>query len=180
MEIERIDPTHPKAIKQFLTFPLSLYRDSKYWVCPILSDQRKFLQPDSPFFEHADGELYLVRDSGKIVGRIGAVVNHRYNEFQQEKTGFFGFWECVNDKQCEHLTRDVLTRCGGMSHCRIGIANQCTSQNFYVDVRASLKVLHDPYEQNDRPCPPAETEGLSPGFVRAAATPERAQKPAMS
>ena len=98
MEIERIDPTHPKAIKQFLTFPLSLHRDTKYWVCPILSDQRKFLQPDSPFFEHADGELYLVRDSGKVVGRIGAVVNHRYNEFQQEKTGFFGFWECVNDQ----------------------------------------------------------------------------------
>ena len=97
MSIEKIDPTKRQEINQFLNFPLQLYRNSPYWVCPLLSDQRKFMQPDSPFFEHADGVLFIARRGNHIVGRIGAVVNHRYNEFQKEKTGFFGFWECIND-----------------------------------------------------------------------------------
>jgi GNAT superfamily N-acetyltransferase len=99
MEIEQIDPTRSKEINQFLNFPLKLYRNSPYWVCPLLSDQKKFLQPDSPFFEHAEGALFLARKDNQIVGRIGAVVNHRYNEFQGEKTGFFGFWECTDDQE---------------------------------------------------------------------------------
>jgi GNAT superfamily N-acetyltransferase len=98
MVIEQIDPTRSREINQFLNFPLKLYHNSPHWVCPLLSDQKKFLQPDSPFFEHADGALFLARKDNEIVGRIGAVVNRRYNEFQGEKTGFFGYWECIDDQ----------------------------------------------------------------------------------
>jgi GNAT superfamily N-acetyltransferase len=105
--IEQIDPTKRREINQFLTFPLKLYRKSPYWVCPILADQRKFLQPDSPFFEHADGVQFVMRHQGEIVGRIGAVVNHRYNEVQHEKTGFFGFWECIDDQEVANQLFDA-------------------------------------------------------------------------
>lgn len=33
----------------------------------------------------------------KIVGRVAAIVNHRYNKYHNEKTGFFGFFESIND-----------------------------------------------------------------------------------
>jgi GNAT superfamily N-acetyltransferase len=107
MEIEQIDPTRSRQINQFLTFPLKHYRKSPFWVCPLLSDQKKYLQPGSPFFEHANGALFLARDSGEIVGRIGAVVNHRYNEFHNEKTGFFGYWECIDDQEVANLMFDT-------------------------------------------------------------------------
>jgi hypothetical protein len=32
------------------------------------------------------------------VGRIVAIINHRYNEFHTERTGFFGFFECLKPR----------------------------------------------------------------------------------
>jgi len=107
MVIEQIDPARSRDINEFLKFPLRLYRNSPYWVCPLLSDQKKFLQPNSPFFEHAEGALFLAREGDQIVGRIGAVVNRRYNEFQGEKTGFFGFWECIDDQDVANRLFDT-------------------------------------------------------------------------
>src|SRR5690606_30715640 len=50
-----------------------------------------------PYHQHADSEYFLAWRDGRVVGRIAATVNHRYNEFHGEKTGFFGFFECFRD-----------------------------------------------------------------------------------
>ena len=42
-------------------------------------------------------ELYLAIKNDSIVGRIAAIVDDRYNEFHNEKTGTFGMFECVDD-----------------------------------------------------------------------------------
>ena len=139
MSVEQIDPSNSDEINQFLNFPLKLYRNSPHWICPLLSDQKKFLQPDSPFFEHADGAWFVVRKDNKIAGRIGAVVNHRYNEFQQEKTGFFGFWECIDDQAVAHELFDVAAdylRQQGMAIMR-GPASYSTNEECGLLVEGS-------------------------------------------
>jgi GNAT superfamily N-acetyltransferase len=57
-----------------------------------LIDEKK-----NPFYSHADTKWFVAEQNGKIVGRIGAIVNHTYNELQNERAGFFGFFECIND-----------------------------------------------------------------------------------
>lgn len=57
-----------------------------------LLDRRKH-----PFHQHADVAYFLAERGGEPVGRIAAVVNHRHNEFHEERTGFFGLFECDND-----------------------------------------------------------------------------------
>ncbi len=53
----------------------------------------------NPFFEHAEAEYFLAEDpEGKIVGRIAAIHNHAHNKFHDDRTGFFGFFECVDDQ----------------------------------------------------------------------------------
>jgi hypothetical protein len=56
----------------------------------------------NPFFAHADVELFLAerRDGGRAttVGRIAAVHNRHHNEFQGDRAGFFGFFECVDQQ----------------------------------------------------------------------------------
>jgi hypothetical protein len=87
-----------KDLKDFLALPWHIYKDDSCWVPPLLSEVKELLDTKkNPFWEHARKELFLVRKNGKVVGRIAAVVNDNHNNFHQEKTGFFGFFECIND-----------------------------------------------------------------------------------
>ncbi|HEX2205431.1 MAG TPA: GNAT family N-acetyltransferase [Longimicrobium sp.] len=68
------------------------------WVPPLrmvfeqLLDRRKH-----PFHEHATVAYFLAERDGTPVGRIAAVVNHRSNEFHEDRIGFFGLFESVDD-----------------------------------------------------------------------------------
>ncbi len=89
--------TRPER-RAFIEFQWEIYRDDPYWVPPLISEREAFYdQSKNPFFEHAEASMFVARRDGRIVGTIVAVLNYRHNEFHQEKTGFFGGFECVND-----------------------------------------------------------------------------------
>ena len=84
----------------FIRFPWEVYRGDPYWVPPLISERRGFLdRARSPFFQHARAEYFLARRGEKVVGTIAAFTNDRYNQFQQVNTGFFGFFEVLDDPQ---------------------------------------------------------------------------------
>jgi hypothetical protein len=84
--------------QEFLKLPWQIYKNNPYWVPPILTEVRESLDiKKNPFWEHAQREVFLAKNGTKIVGRIVAIVDHNHNEVHQEKTGFFGFFECVED-----------------------------------------------------------------------------------
>lgn len=87
-----------KARREFLVYPEGLYRNSPHWVCPLRIERRDFFDPKkNPFFDNADVQHFLARRDGKVVGRVSAHVYHPHNRIHNEKTGFFGFFECEND-----------------------------------------------------------------------------------
>ena len=89
-----------KDLKKFILFPWKIYKDDPNWVPPLISDMKKMFDPKkNPFFEHAEVENFLAYKNGEPVGRISAIINHIHNEFQGEKTGFFGFFESVHDPE---------------------------------------------------------------------------------
>ncbi|HEU4978493.1 MAG TPA: hypothetical protein VFT42_06335 [Solirubrobacteraceae bacterium] len=82
----------------FIKLPWRLYQGIDNWVPPLIAERRKHLSPKhNPFFEHAQAEYFLALRDGVPVGRIGAHVDHRFNEFQNVNWGMFGFFECEND-----------------------------------------------------------------------------------
>lgn len=77
----------------------SIYSDDPCWVPPVIADRRKLLDRNrNPFYKHAEMELFLAWREGKIVGRIAAIVNHNHNREHNDKVGFFGFFESVDDQ----------------------------------------------------------------------------------
>ena len=88
-------------LRRFQQVPWLVYRDIPQWVPPLLSEERKLLDPakSHPFHEHAETSLFLARRDRDITGRIAACVNHRHNEFHNDKTGFFGFFEALDDQE---------------------------------------------------------------------------------
>lgn len=86
--------------REFLLFPYKLYKRDPYWVAPLLLDQKAlFNTAKHPFYLHGTMQRFLARRAGETVGRIAAILDPNYSRFQEEKAGFFGFLEMVDDAE---------------------------------------------------------------------------------
>ena len=99
MGIKIIGAESGKAFKDFINLPWSIYRNDPYWVPPLKGEVRELLSLKHPFYESAERALFLALKDGEPAGRIAAIINRRHNEFHSERSGFFGFFECVDDQE---------------------------------------------------------------------------------
>jgi GNAT superfamily N-acetyltransferase len=98
-----------KDLMEFIKFPWKIYKKDKNWIPPLISERKEFLDKvKNPFFKHAEVVFYLAEKNGDIVGRIAGIVNHNHVEFQKEKAGFFGFFECVEDYEVAKVLLDTV------------------------------------------------------------------------
>ncbi|MCD6367126.1 MAG: hypothetical protein J7L46_06270, partial [Bacteroidales bacterium] len=73
-------------IKQFVQLPFEIYKDNQFWVPSVIKDEINALNPEhNPAFAFCDTAFYLAYKDGKCVGRIGAIINRKYNEKTGEK-----------------------------------------------------------------------------------------------
>ena len=97
-----------RDLDRFIKLPYRLHRDHPNWVAPLLFERRAFLdRRKNPFFEHGEAEYLLAERDGELVGRISAHVDLHYNEFQGNRDGLFGFFECENDPQAARALFDA-------------------------------------------------------------------------
>src|SRR6185369_9006028 len=86
-------------LDRFIKFPWQIYQNDPMWVPPLLMDVKGALDKKKhPFHQHADVEYFLAWRGDKVVGRIAAIANHLHNQFHGDKTGFFGFFESIDDQ----------------------------------------------------------------------------------
>jgi hypothetical protein len=89
-----------RDMKTFVDLPWELYRDDSYWIPPVKSQVIQLLTPGRhPFWAFSRRELFLALRGSEVVGRIAAIVDDHYNEYQQEKMGVWGFFECQRDPE---------------------------------------------------------------------------------
>ena len=87
-----------KELKDFVTFPWIIYRDDPFWVPPIISDRMKFLDKNKgAYFTLGEAEHFMAFDGDHPVGRISAHINSQYEKYHDRETGFFGFFESINN-----------------------------------------------------------------------------------
>ncbi|MBI3797367.1 MAG: N-acetyltransferase, partial [Deltaproteobacteria bacterium] len=96
----RISPVHNRRdLQRFLKLPWRIYQGNSLWVPPLLFDLKKLLDPRKhPFHQHAEVQYFLAWRGEEVVGRIAAIVNHQYVQFHEDATGFFGFFESIDDQ----------------------------------------------------------------------------------
>jgi hypothetical protein len=104
-----ISPVHGKKdLQAFLDLPYLIYADDPHYVYPLQTQLKEFLdQKKNPFFRHAETETWLARRDGNVVGRIGACVDSYHNKHWDETTGFFGFFECIDEATVAHALFDT-------------------------------------------------------------------------
>jgi GNAT superfamily N-acetyltransferase len=86
-------------LERFLRLPWRIYADDPLWVAPLLSEVRSVLDPARhPFHRHAEVATFLAWRGREPAGRIAAVVNRSHNDFHDDRTGFFGLFESIDDQ----------------------------------------------------------------------------------
>jgi GNAT superfamily N-acetyltransferase len=86
--------------RSFVKLPYRLHRDEPRWIAPLVGAQMRQLGTKTDlYFEHADAEYFLAERDGRLVGRVMAHIDHQLNEFQGNKWGLFGHFECADDPE---------------------------------------------------------------------------------
>ena len=94
--------------RQFIDFQWEIYKNDPYWVPPLISEREAFYDSTkNPFFEHSQVAMFMAKRNGKVAGTIAAILNTRHNQVYQEKTGFFGSFEVINDYEVAKALLDT-------------------------------------------------------------------------
>ncbi|MBP5153657.1 MAG: hypothetical protein ILP12_01440 [Lachnospiraceae bacterium] len=85
--------------KEFLEFPLKMYRDNPYFVPPIYGDEKQIFSPKYHYYETAKAVYYNAYRDGKMVGRISGILHYAANEKWDQKRVRFIRFDCIDDQE---------------------------------------------------------------------------------
>lgn len=89
--------------KLFIEYPYQKYKNHPTWVTPLLMQEWDDTDPKkNPFFDHADVELFIALESGKVVGRIAGIVDKSFNQYRNEKSVLFASLEADTPQILQH------------------------------------------------------------------------------
>ena len=97
LRIEQV--TSQQDLMTFVRLPWKIYQGDRFWVPPLIKDQLQKLSPNHPFRSHSEMNLLLAYRGEEVVGRIAGIIDHNYIDFHREKTGFFGFFESIQNQE---------------------------------------------------------------------------------
>ena len=87
-----------KDLNNFIELHYELYKGNAYDAPNLYSDELNTLSRDhNPAFEFCEAEYYLAYKDGRLVGRVAAIINHRYNEQWQRQAVRFGWIDLIDD-----------------------------------------------------------------------------------
>ena len=95
--IEKVSTRKQK--KQFVQFPLKLYKGNKYFVPCFYADEMKVVSHKSPYENVSESEFFLAYEDGKVVGRIQGLIQHQYNEKDNCKRARFTRFDAIDNEE---------------------------------------------------------------------------------
>ena len=109
-----------KEIKQFVNFPLKLYKNNPYFVPALYADEIKALNHNTPYEQEIISKFFLAYKDNKVVGRIEGIIQKQYNELKNTKRIRFTRFDCIDDLEVAKKLFEVVFDFGksqGMDTC---------------------------------------------------------------
>ena len=89
-----------KELREFVKFPLRLYKDCPYYVPNLYLDELTALNPDkNPMGKYSKSKKFLAYKDGKIAGRVMAIINEIANRNWNHAEVRFGWIDFIDDKE---------------------------------------------------------------------------------
>jgi len=91
-----VKPT--ENLELFVNAASIIYKNDPFYVKQLVTDDIKLINDKkNPFYKEAKRQLFIAYKDGKIAGRIAAIINRAHNKKYNDKIGFFGFFESIDD-----------------------------------------------------------------------------------
>lgn len=100
-------------LRNFVKFPLHLYKDCPYYVPGLFMDEMGTLDPKkNPMGKYARWELFLAYKDGKIAGRVAAIINQIANRDWNHAEVRFGWIDFIDDKEVSRALIEAVAAFG--------------------------------------------------------------------
>ena len=107
--IEVVPVSSKKQMHKFVSFPLKLYKESKFYVPSFFGEELKLYDKDKNVHtEYSDSYFFLAYKDGKITGRIGAIVNYADIKKTGKKQLRFTRFDVINDYEVAKALFDTI------------------------------------------------------------------------
>ncbi|MDA8214083.1 MAG: hypothetical protein M0Z64_02255 [Nitrospiraceae bacterium] len=97
MKVKIIEAKTKSDINAFIEFPLDFYKNDRLYAPQLTRDMKVHFSEKNPFIKESEVKFFLALKDGRPAGRIASILNPQHIQIQNEKAGFFGFFECIND-----------------------------------------------------------------------------------
>lgn len=97
--IEVKEVTTKKERKQFVRFPLKLYKGNPYFVPPLYGDEMKLFDKNNLYCDQAEAVYYNAYRDGEMVGRISGILQYASNEKWEQKRVRFTRFDSIDDQE---------------------------------------------------------------------------------
>lgn len=85
-----------KDIKEFIQFPLRLYKNCPYFAPLIYADERALFKKHTVYDDQAETVYYIAQENGKTVGRISGILQKVSNQKWNQKRVRFTRFDCID------------------------------------------------------------------------------------
>ena len=97
-----------KQIKDFLDFPLKLYKGNKSFVPPLYGDEKKMFRADYVYYDTCKSVFFVAYEDKKPVGRIQGILQMASNEKNNEKRVRFTRFDTIDDRRVSAALFEAL------------------------------------------------------------------------
>ena len=88
-----------KQRKEFIQFPLKLYKGNPYFTPPLYMDERKIFKKDFIYNESCDAIYFNAYKDGVMAGRISGIIQKDANKKTGEKQARFTRFDVIDDRE---------------------------------------------------------------------------------
>ncbi len=88
-----------KEIKDFINFPIKLYKNNDYFVPPLYMDEKKMFKANYVYNDQCKHKCFLAYKDGKVVGRIQAIIQLAANKKENAKKLRFNRFDSIDDEE---------------------------------------------------------------------------------
>ncbi|WP_419868756.1 GNAT family N-acetyltransferase [Chryseobacterium sp. CT-SW4] len=87
-------------LKQFVKFPMELYKNNPYFVPSLINDEINIWNPaENPALQYSEAKQFLAIKDNKTVGRIAVMINHKEEKELGIRKVRFGWIDFIDDDE---------------------------------------------------------------------------------
>lgn len=108
-EVSILEVKTPNELKQFVKFPMDLYKNNPYYVPSFIKDELNvWNSQENPALQYSEAKQFLAFKNSKIVGRIAVIINHKEEKELGIRKVRFGWIDFIDDEEVSKVLIDTV------------------------------------------------------------------------